>query len=100
MFLLCRTFSPNFCYTPDLFWNIVIREATVYRYTYSHTLVLMSQMLSLLYCWLLAALFLQWLLDCGSKISSLGVFEDRQPNHVLVNEYTAGQGIMVVIVVQ
>ena len=30
------------------------------------------------------------------KISSLdGVFEDKKPNHVLVNEYTPGQGIMV-----
>ena len=38
---------------------------------------------------------MQWLSDCCSKISSLGVFGDRSPNHVLVNEYTPGQGIMV-----
>jgi alkylated DNA repair protein alkB family protein 6 len=36
----------------------------------------------------------KWLSDCCSKISSLGVFGDRSPNHVLVNEYTPGQGIM------
>ena len=29
------------------------------------------------------------------KITSLGVFVDKPPNHVLVNEYLAGQGIMV-----
>lgn len=29
------------------------------------------------------------------KIAALGMFEDKIPNHVLVNEYEAGQGIMV-----
>ncbi|XP_064403385.1 alpha-ketoglutarate-dependent dioxygenase alkB homolog 6-like [Halichondria panicea] len=36
----------------------------------------------------------QWLEDRGRRIASLGVFEDKVPNHVLVNEYTPGQGIM------
>lgn len=38
---------------------------------------------------------MQWLRDYGSKIASLGVFDGKVPNHVLVNEYTPGQGIMV-----
>ena len=38
---------------------------------------------------------LQWLSETCAKISSLGVFGERQPNHVLINEYTPGQGIMV-----
>ncbi len=29
------------------------------------------------------------------RIGKLGVFEGKTPNHVLVNEYLAGQGIMV-----
>lgn len=29
------------------------------------------------------------------RISDLGAFGDKMPNHVLVNEYIAGQGIMV-----
>jgi len=29
------------------------------------------------------------------KIGSLGIFGEKLPNHVLVNEYGAGQGIMV-----
>lgn len=29
------------------------------------------------------------------KVAALGFFEDKLPNHVLVNEYLAGQGIMV-----
>ena len=38
----------------------------------------------------------QWLSDCCSKIDGLGVFgENKIPNHVLINEYTPGQGIMV-----
>ncbi|WAR19213.1 ALKB6-like protein [Mya arenaria] len=36
----------------------------------------------------------KWLQTCAEKISRLGVFEDKVPNHVLVNEYEAGQGIM------
>ncbi|XP_005106234.1 alpha-ketoglutarate-dependent dioxygenase alkB homolog 6 isoform X2 [Aplysia californica] len=35
-----------------------------------------------------------WLKTYADKIHELGVFEDRCPNHVLVNEYLAGQGIM------
>ena len=31
----------------------------------------------------------------AEKIAALGLFEDKVPNHVLVNEYEAGQGIMV-----
>ena len=37
----------------------------------------------------------QWLEIYAKKIAELGVFEDRVPNHVLVNEYQPGQGIMV-----
>jgi hypothetical protein len=29
------------------------------------------------------------------KVTALGMFEDKQPNHVLINEYLPGQGIMV-----
>lgn len=36
----------------------------------------------------------KWLKTCCEKIYDLGVFEDKPPNHVLVNEYEAGQGIM------
>ena len=37
----------------------------------------------------------QWLERCCSQVAELGVFGSARPNHVLVNEYTAGQGIMV-----
>ena len=40
-------------------------------------------------------LCLQWLSDCCGKVAALGVFGDKTPNHVLVNEYAPGQGIMV-----
>lgn len=36
----------------------------------------------------------KWLEDCCQKVSQLGVFGDKVPNHILVNEYTPGQGIM------
>lgn len=36
----------------------------------------------------------KWLQTCSEKIAALGVFEDKVPNHVLVNEYLSGQGIM------
>ncbi|KAK7104195.1 alpha-ketoglutarate-dependent dioxygenase alkB homolog 6-like isoform X1 [Littorina saxatilis] len=36
----------------------------------------------------------QWLLTYAKKISDVGAFEGKIPNHVLVNEYEAGQGIM------
>ncbi|CAG9765291.1 unnamed protein product [Ceutorhynchus assimilis] len=35
-----------------------------------------------------------WLQQYVDKISSLNIFEDKKPNHVLVNEYLPGQGIM------
>ncbi|OQV19682.1 Alpha-ketoglutarate-dependent dioxygenase alkB-like protein 6 [Hypsibius exemplaris] len=35
-----------------------------------------------------------WLQVYASKIGKLGLFGDKVPNHVLVNEYVAGQGIM------
>lgn len=35
-----------------------------------------------------------WLNDCCKKIFSLGVFADKMPNHILVNEYLAGQGYL------
>lgn len=38
---------------------------------------------------------LQWLKSYGDQISELGIFEGKVPNHVLVNEYEPGQGIMV-----
>jgi alkylated DNA repair protein alkB family protein 6 len=41
----------------------------------------------------------KWLSDCCDRVKELGVFGDKTPNHVLVNEYTPGQGIMVCIVV-
>ncbi|KAL3873453.1 hypothetical protein ACJMK2_036568 [Sinanodonta woodiana] len=36
----------------------------------------------------------KWLETYCEKIAELKVFEDKVPNHVLVNEYEAGQGIM------
>ncbi|CAI8021262.1 Alpha-ketoglutarate-dependent dioxygenase alkB homolog 6 [Geodia barretti] len=36
----------------------------------------------------------KWLSDCRERVKDLGVFGDKTPNHVLVNEYTPGQGIM------
>lgn len=36
----------------------------------------------------------QWLLTYAKKIADLGAFQGNIPNHVLVNEYEAGQGIM------
>ncbi|XP_076463568.1 putative RNA/DNA demethylase ALKBH6 isoform X2 [Babylonia areolata] len=36
----------------------------------------------------------QWLLDYSQRIADLGTFEGKVPNHVLVNEYLPGQGIM------
>ncbi|XP_041352859.1 alpha-ketoglutarate-dependent dioxygenase alkB homolog 6-like isoform X2 [Gigantopelta aegis] len=36
----------------------------------------------------------QWLQKYAKTIAELGTFEDKIPNHVLVNEYKAGQGIM------
>ncbi|XP_028398823.1 alpha-ketoglutarate-dependent dioxygenase alkB homolog 6-like isoform X2 [Dendronephthya gigantea] len=35
-----------------------------------------------------------WLSCHAEKLASLGVFGNHIPNHVLVNEYTSGQGIM------
>ncbi|XP_071034840.1 alpha-ketoglutarate-dependent dioxygenase alkB homolog 6 isoform X2 [Parasteatoda tepidariorum] len=36
----------------------------------------------------------QWLTDCIKKVQNLKIFQSCEPNHVLVNEYLAGQGIM------
>lgn len=36
----------------------------------------------------------QWLETYAKKLAALGMFEDKVPNHVLVNEYESGQGIM------
>lgn len=36
-----------------------------------------------------------WLLKYTNKISSLGAFAGKAANHVLVNEYKPGEGIMV-----
>ncbi|XP_050297039.1 alpha-ketoglutarate-dependent dioxygenase alkB homolog 6 [Anthonomus grandis grandis] len=35
-----------------------------------------------------------WLQQYVDKVSHLNIFEGRKPNHVLVNEYLPGQGIM------
>jgi hypothetical protein len=37
----------------------------------------------------------QWLLVFTEKIGKLDLFCGKQPNHVLVNEYQPGEGIMV-----
>jgi hypothetical protein len=39
---------------------------------------------------------LQWLKIYAERLHCLGVFP-KTPNHVLVNEYTPGQGIMVCV---
>ena len=44
---------------------------------------------------LIGGIYFQWLQKYAKKIAELGTFEDKIPNHVLVNEYKAGQGIMV-----
>lgn len=36
-----------------------------------------------------------WLLKYSEKISALGAFAGKTANHVLVNEYKPGEGIMV-----
>ena len=36
----------------------------------------------------------EWLNTYCKKISNLGIFESNASNHVLINEYTSGQGIM------
>ena len=48
-------------------------------------------------CLIIKAVYFQWLDNVNRKIAALGVFEDHIPNHVLVNEYLPGQGIMVCI---
>ena len=35
-----------------------------------------------------------WLMQYVNKVHSLGLFGEKKPNHVLVNEYLPGQGIM------
>ena len=39
--------------------------------------------------------FFQWLDQICARVSDLGAFADKRANHVLVNEYQPGQGIMV-----
>ena len=39
--------------------------------------------------------FFQWLDQICARVSDLGAFGDKRANHVLVNEYQPGQGIMV-----
>ncbi|CAH1802973.1 unnamed protein product, partial [Owenia fusiformis] len=36
----------------------------------------------------------QWLGSYAGKLANLGIFQEHTPNHVLVNEYQPGQGIM------
>ncbi|KAL4237620.1 Alpha-ketoglutarate-dependent dioxygenase alkB 6 [Mactra antiquata] len=36
----------------------------------------------------------EWLKVYTKKISSMGIFDEKEANHVLVNEYLPGQGIM------
>ncbi|XP_052827417.1 alpha-ketoglutarate-dependent dioxygenase alkB homolog 6 isoform X2 [Octopus bimaculoides] len=36
----------------------------------------------------------QWLQPSINELEKLNIFEDKKPNHVLVNEYQTGQGIM------
>ncbi|CAN8000644.1 unnamed protein product [Ixodes hexagonus] len=35
-----------------------------------------------------------WLVDISSKVADLDMFGGRKPNHVLVNEYKPGEGIL------
>jgi alkylated DNA repair protein alkB family protein 6 len=35
-----------------------------------------------------------WLTEYTNRMTALGLFSDREANHVLVNEYKAGEGIM------
>ena len=39
--------------------------------------------------------FLQWLQCCMDKVANLGIFGEKKPNHVLINEYKPNEGIMV-----
>jgi hypothetical protein len=42
---------------------------------------------------------LQWLRRQVDKVSEIGIFPaDKKPNHVLINEYLPGQGIMVTLI--
>lgn len=34
----------------------------------------------------------EWLTECCKKTYDLGVFTDKMPNHILINEYLPGQG--------
>ncbi|GFQ79231.1 alpha-ketoglutarate-dependent dioxygenase alkB homolog 6 [Trichonephila clavata] len=36
----------------------------------------------------------EWLMNYVKKVGNLGIFQDKLPNHVLINEYLPGQGIM------
>lgn len=39
----------------------------------------------------------KWMTPFVRRISELGVFDGKDANHVLVNEYSCGQGIMVCV---
>lgn len=52
---------------------------------------------SLLCLYMKSPYLFQWLDQCCGKVAKLGVFEGNPPNHVLINEYTPGQGIMVLL---
>ncbi|CAG0889766.1 unnamed protein product, partial [Darwinula stevensoni] len=39
-------------------------------------------------------LSLGWLFQYCNRVKETGIFENRDPNHVLINEYLPGQGIM------
>lgn len=43
---------------------------------------------------MLAELMPEWLQTFVDRVNSLGVFNSQKANHVLVNEYKSGQGIM------
>lgn len=43
---------------------------------------------------MLAETIPEWLMQYVQRVSNLDLFGDKKPNHVLVNEYLPGQGIM------
>lgn len=60
-------------------------------------MLLFSYLIHCLYANIFVDLF-QWLEQICGRVSDLGAFGDKRANHVLVNEYQPGQGIMVNIV--
>eukprot|EP00117_Sycon_ciliatum_P003505 scpid59116/ scgid4461/ Probable alpha-ketoglutarate-dependent dioxygenase ABH6; Alkylated DNA repair protein alkB homolog 6 len=45
-------------------------------------------------CFVCLHVYAQWLQQVADRLSAIDLFETVRPNHVLVNEYEAGQGIM------